>query len=574
VRDEGHPSMKRSIWTILSALAAGVALTASVAVPGSAVPVKKAPEESAAQATVAAMEPGWNLGNSLDATGGETGWGNPVITRELIDAIAAQGYKSIRVPVTWTDHMGDAPDYAVDPVFMERVAEVVDWSLDAGFYVLLNVHHDSWKWLHEYSENPEEVDAKYIALWGQIAERFVDHPHTLLLESINEPQFVNKDNEIGDALLHEQNVTFHEVVRATGGNNADRLLVLPTLHTNDQQPRLDALAATIEQLDDPNLVATTHYYSFWPFSANVAGGIRYDETAQAHLRDSFTRLTDTFISKGIPVIIGEYGLLGYGRTTGAIQRGERLKYFEEFGYLARTTGAASMFWDNGEMFDRHNLEWFDQEHFDYMSTSWSTRSGVASTDQVFVRPGSDVAAQTITLQPNGLKLKGLYHGKSKLKQGRDYTISGNELTLSAALQERLVGDGEHGVRAELEVRFSRGLPWRVFVISADTPVFQDATGTTDSFAIPTAFHGDRLATMEATYLDDGTPAGPHDWTSFKDFNQTLRPDVPAGEIVVRPAFFAEVDDQRPVQLTFHFWSGDQVTYTVVRDGTTVTGTVD
>ncbi len=565
--------MKRPIWKILSALAAGVALTASVAVPGSAVPLKKADDASFAERTVAAMQPGWNLGNTLDALGPdyETSWGNPRVTRELIEGVAAQGFKSIRIPVTWGQRSGGAPDYLVEQAFMDRVAEIVDWSLDADLYVLLNVHHDSWMWLNQYSENPEEVDAQYTALWEQIAERFADYPHTLLFESINEPQFVNGDKATGDALLHEQNVTFHEIVRSSGGNNADRLLVLPSLHTNDEQDRLDALAATIASLDDPNLVVTTHNYGYWPFSVNVAGGTHFDETSKAWLRDGFTRLHDTFVSKGIPVILGEYGLLGFDRHTGTIEQGEKLKFFEEFGYLARTTGVTTMLWDNGQHLDRTTLTWRDPDLYRYISSSWTMRSGVASTDQVFVRPGA-VAAETITLDPHGHTFAGLYQGKTKLKKGSDYQLSGNSLTLSAGLLSRLLGSGEHGVRAQLEVRFSGGLPWRVYVISADTPVLQDATGTTDSFSIPTAFNGDRLATMESTYVDDGSNAGPHPWTSFKEFDDAFAPDEAAGRIILRPRFFQDVADQRPVKLTFHFWSGDKVTYTVVRDGTAVTGT--
>lgn len=94
---------------------------------------------------VAAMQPGWGLGNSLDAIPGETSWGNPPVTKALLRAIWAQGFRSVRIPVTWTDHEGSAPAYAIDPKFMSRVKQVVDWALSDGFYVVLNVHHDSWK---------------------------------------------------------------------------------------------------------------------------------------------------------------------------------------------------------------------------------------------------------------------------------------------------------------------------------------------------------------------------------------------------------------------------------------------
>ncbi len=121
-------------------------------------------------------------------------------------------------------------------------------------------------------------------------------------------------------------------------------------------------------------------------------------------------------------------------------------------------------------------------------------------------------------------------------------------------------------------RFSQGVPWSIEIVDADTPVLSGAAGTTDAFAVPTDFRGDRLATMEARYLD-GSNAGPHGWTSFKEFDVTFAPDAAAGTILLRPAFFAEVTDGSPVVLTFHFWSGDTVRYTVVRSGSSVTGTV-
>ena len=97
------------------------------------------------QAYVEAMQPGWNLGNTLDATPSETSWGNPLATQELIQQIAAQGFKSIRLPVTWDtgNRVGPAPDYTIDPAWLDRVQQVVDWSLDAGLHVMLNLHHDS-----------------------------------------------------------------------------------------------------------------------------------------------------------------------------------------------------------------------------------------------------------------------------------------------------------------------------------------------------------------------------------------------------------------------------------------------
>ncbi len=564
--------MNRRLWASVTALVSTAALAAGLAAPAAAAPdaaSARAPKPTTAQKTVAAMQPGWNLGNTLDAVGpDETAWGNPRVTEELLDAVEDAGFNSVRIPVTFGQHQGPAPDYAVDPAFMDRVEEVVDMALDEKLYVLLDVHHDSWQWINQMPTRHDEVVAQYDALWQQLADRFRDHSHRLLLESVNEPQFAGVDDATSYALLDELNVRFHEIVRATGGRNADRVLVLPTLHTNAEQGRLDALTATFEALDDPNLAATVHYYGYWPFSVNVAGGFRYDATAQADTEGTFQRVHDSFVAQGVPVILGEYGLLGFDRHTGTIQQGEKLKFFEHVGHLARTTGVTTMLWDNGQHLDRTTFEWQDPALFAQVRESWKRRSGTASTDQVFVTPGA-VTDQTVTLQPNGNRVKDVRLDGRRLKD-REYALVGDQLTLPAALLQRVIGtEAGFGTRAVLEVRFGKGLPWRIEVVAADEPVLADATGTVDDFAVPTDFRGDRLATMEARYAD-GTNAGPHSWTSFKEFDVTFAPED--GQIVLRPAFFAEVTDGAPVHLTFHFWSGRTVDYTVTRTGTEVTGT--
>ncbi|WP_315094420.1 cellulase family glycosylhydrolase [uncultured Cellulomonas sp.] len=561
--------MKQPVWTTLTALAAAAALSLGLAGPAQA--GDRSPRSAAR--VVAAMQPGWNLGNTFDAVGAdETAWGNPRVTQELLSVVRQQGFRSVRLPVTLGQHEGPAPDHTIDPAVLDRVEEVVDWALAEDLHVLLDLHHDSWMWTNAMPTRHDEVLAQFTATWAQLAERFRDHPRTLLFESINEPQFSGSTGEAQEyALLDELNTAFHQVVRASGGRNADRVLVLPTLHTDSGQARLDSLVQTFTALDDPNLAATFHYYGYWPFSVNVAGGTRFDATAQQDVTDTFTRVRESLVAAGIPVILGEYGLLGFDRHTATIEQGEKLKFFEYLGYQARTSGVTTMLWDNGQHLDRTAFTWRDPALFAQISSSWKTRSGTASTDQVFVRPGA-ITEQTVTLNLNGTRFRDLSLDGRKLKEGRDYQLSGSTLTLPAALLQRLSGDGTYGASAELVARFSQGVPWRIEVVNADTPVLADATGTIDAFTVPTDFRGDRLATMEARYLD-GSNAGPHGWTSFKEFDVTFAPDAASGAILLRPAFFAEVADGAPVVLTFHFWSGATVRYTVVRDGTAVTGTV-
>ncbi|WP_232836963.1 cellulase family glycosylhydrolase [Lentzea terrae] len=530
------------------------------------------PAPGDAMAQVAEMQPGWNLGNTLDSTGSdETSWGNPRITEALLDNVKAQGFKSIRIPVTWGQHQGSAPGYAIETAYLNRVKEVVGWALADGFHVMINIHHDSWQWINTMPSDRAGVLARYNAIWTQLATTFRDSPAKLVFESVNEPQFTGSSGDAQNAqLLHELNASFRDIVRRSGGNNASRLLVLPTLHTSSDQARLDELASSLNTFNDRNIAATVHYYGYWPFSVNVAGGTRFDATAQKDLTDSFDRVHNTFIARGIPVILGEYGLLGFDRHTGTIQQGEKLKFFEYFGYYARTKKITTMLWDNGQHFGRTSFQWSDPELIAQIKSSWTTRSGTASTDQVFNAKASAISAKTITLNLNGTSFGSLRQGAAELVRGTDYTVSGDQLTLTASALTRLSGSRNYGTNAVLTAHFSQGVPWRINIVTYDPPVLQSATGTTSSFAIPTAFRGDLLATMEAKYAD-GSNAGPHNWTSFKEFDRTFAPNYTTGVTTLTADFFAEVGDNREVTLTFHYWSGTRVTYLVTKSGSSVTG---
>ncbi len=569
-------SAPRRLASMLLALAAAVGLLLGSALNAPAADAAPARPKLpvGAAGVVAAMQPSWNLGNTLDAIPEETSWGNPLATRALLAKVRSEGYRSVRIPVTWTDHQSATAPYTIDAAFMSRVKQIADWAEAEGLYAVLNVHHDSWQWVSKMSTDHDNVLARFNSTWTQISSAFKDEPRTLLFESINEPQFDNATAAQKTQMLEELNVSFHRIVRASGGQNATRLLVLPTQACTPSQELMDELTTTIGKLDDPNLVATVHYYSWYPFSVNIAGGTHYDEAARKDLDEAFARMRATFTAKGIPVYLGEYGLLGYpdDNHPSRIERGEAFKYFEHVGYAARQAGVTTALWDPGFAYlNRTTLQWRDQELFNVIKSSWTTRSGTASFDRFFVPKSGTVTDQSLTLNRNGLSFQGLWKGATKLTAGLDYTVSGNTLTLKAAALTRLVGNREYGVNSTIEARFSRGLPWKIHVTTYDTPQQSGATGTTDSLVIPTQFRGDQLATMESVYAD-GSNAGPADWTAFQEFNNNFRPDYTGNAITLTNTFLASLRDNAPVTLTFHFYSGAKVTYHVTRSGTSVTGT--
>lgn len=531
-----------------------------------------APARSA-MSVLAAMEPGWNVGNTLDAIPDETSWGNPPITKALFDSVRAQGFRSVRIPVTWGNHQAATAPFTIDPAFLNRVTQVVDWALQADLYVVLNLHHDSWQWISKIATDHDPVLARYTATWRQIVAKLGDRSSKLLFESVNEPTFDTTDAARKVQLMNELNTTFHSIVRQAGGRNATRVLILPTEGCTPDQKLMDDLASTIRLLNDPYLAATVHFYGFWPFSVNIAGYTKFDATVQKDMTDAFARMRDTFVAKGVPVYAGETGLLAYDFTRpGIIERGEALKFYEALGHAARVNRVTTAMWDTSSFINRTTLQPREPDVFWLIKSSWTRRSATMSADLVFLPKSGAIPARTLTLNLNGTSFRALWHGRTRLMPGRDYTVAGDQLTLTAAALTRLAGDRSYGVNATLQAEFSRGVRWQLSVITSDVPLLSSSSGTTGSFAVPAQFRGDVLATMEAKYAD-GRNAGPANWTSYKEFHSSFWPDYARGVITLQPAFFAEVDDGARVTLTFHFWSGATVTYYVTRTGSSVVGTV-
>lgn len=535
-------------------------------------PVVRVPDDP--MDAVARMQPSWNLGNTLDAIPDEGSWGNGQTTKATFDTIAGQGFRSVRIPVTWTDHQSAIAPYTIDAAYMARVKQLVDWALADGLYVVLNVHHDSWMWVEKITSDHDNVMARFDSTWSQISTTFRDAPRTLIFEGINEPSFANATDAQKASYLKELQTSFHSVVRASGGANANRMLSLTTPGGSGDQVHMDNLYTTITSLKDRQLIAQVHFYSWYPFSVNVAGGTLYDDVAQKHLEDSFAAMHRTFVAKGIPLYLGEYGLLAFPDQfhPSRIERGEALKYYEHVGYGARKYGITTALWDPFAYLNRDTLQWRDPALFAAIKSSWTTRSGTASFDKVFVPKSGPVTDESLTLNLNGTFFRGLWRGDTRLVAGRDYTVTGNQLTFTTKALTRLVGNRAYGVNSTLQARFTSGLPWNIDIVTNDAPSVAAATGTTDSFAVPTQYRGNDLAAMHATYAD-GTNAGPIDWNPYQEFNKAFSPDYPNGTIILTPEFLSALHDGQPATLVFHFYSGATATYHVTKSGSSVTGTV-
>jgi aryl-phospho-beta-D-glucosidase BglC (GH1 family) len=296
---------------------------------------------------VSDIKVGWNLGNTLECydykswtDNAETSWGNPRTTKEMIESVKAAGFNAIRIPVTWGEHMDSNNN--IDSEWMSRVKEVVDYAYDNGMYVILNMHHDDYIWFTP-SESEYTADSeKLCSIWNQIAEHFKDYGDRLLFEGMNEPRTVGSDKEWTGGTAEERAVInkyeqdFVDTVRATGGNNADRTLVITSYAASIDTDAVNDIVVP----DDKNIIVSIHYYSPWDFANgdSTEWGTDSDKT---ELDAGFSMLKSKFVDKGVPVIIGEFG------STAASSDDVRAEYYEYYIESAARCGIKCFVWDNG-----------------------------------------------------------------------------------------------------------------------------------------------------------------------------------------------------------------------------------
>lgn len=297
---------------------------------------------------VADIKVGWNLGNTLDSyntktSDTETGWGNPKTTKAMIDAVQKAGFNAVRVPVSWTDHISD--DGTIDSDWMARVKEVVDYAYDNGMYVILNVHHDDYTWLKPLYSEQAAVEKKLMNIWQQICSTFGEYDHHLIFEGMNEPRVVGSPNEWSGGTPEERDVInqlfakFVETVRSTGGLNANRTLIV----TSHAQSITEEAVSAVKVPDDDHIIVSIHSYAPWDFCGTDDARSTWGSDAdKAELDKNFQYLADTFISKGIPVIIDEFGSVNKNENVS-----DRAAHFEYYIRSAKNQGIKCFVWDNG-----------------------------------------------------------------------------------------------------------------------------------------------------------------------------------------------------------------------------------
>ncbi|MBD2871066.1 glycoside hydrolase family 5 protein [Paenibacillus arenilitoris] len=313
---------------------------------------------------------GINLGNTFESTGDwisgfsvtsyETAWGSPIITEEMIKGYASEGFGVLRIPVSWSNMMGE--DYTINPDYLDRVKEVVDWALDSGLYVILNLHWDGG-WFEKFPTEKEESMYKYTRIWTQLADSFKSYDDYLMLESFNEEgnwldlwNYYAGTNGKEEAyeLLNEINQTFVDIVRGSGGNNERRHLLIAGYIT-DIEKTVDEL---YKMPNDPQnrSAVSIHYYTPPTFAildedaewgkARAEWGTDED---LAELNKLMDMVKTRFIDEGIPVIMGEFGLATKNKTQEMIRL-----YLTSVNKAAYSRGIVPVLWDVTNVFYNRN----------------------------------------------------------------------------------------------------------------------------------------------------------------------------------------------------------------------------
>lgn len=334
---------------------------------------EKKPDETDIQASVTGfrsskeivddIKVGWNLGNTLESydTGKtglatETGWGNPKTTEDMIKAVKDAGFNAVRIPVTWGEHMdGDT----IQAEWMDRVQEVVDYAYNNDMYVILNMHHDDYIWFNPSDGEYSADSAKLKKIWEQIAANFKNYGDRLIFEGMNEARTVGSANEWMGGTAAERSVVnkyqqdFVDTVRASGGNNADRTLIVTGYAASAEDVAMNDIIVP----NDDHIIVSLHYYAPWKFSDGQS--TVFGQTEKDELDAKFASMKKKFIDKGVPLIIDEFGCVAAADDS---TRGEYYRYYIS---AANAQGIKCFVWDNGVakgegaygIFNRKDLTW-------------------------------------------------------------------------------------------------------------------------------------------------------------------------------------------------------------------------
>lgn len=293
---------------------------------------------------ISEMGIGINLGNTLDApTEGE--WALPA-EEYYIQAFSDAGFKHIRIPITWDKHIASAAPYEIEEAFLNRVEQIVDWSLARELYVIINIHHDDW-FKNEYDSISNKN--RFDSIWLKLSERFKDKSSRLIFEIFNEPHGLT---------IEELNSVNQRVLSIIRNQTSNRLVVF----AGNEYSNIDTLLTMgIPDTDDKFLIGNFHSYDPWNFAGICTQEWGSDQDKQA-LKEIYQKANSWSLEHDIPVMVNEFGVAKYDfkQPENICNQSQRENYIREHVGYAKEFGIAATFWDDGGSFstyDRTNNTW-------------------------------------------------------------------------------------------------------------------------------------------------------------------------------------------------------------------------
>ncbi|KAF2856832.1 glycoside hydrolase family 5 protein [Plenodomus tracheiphilus IPT5] len=501
------------------------------------------------------MNPGWNLGNTLDAVQTEGDWNNPPVVAATFDDVKKAGFKSVRIPVTWAYHSTTtSPTWTLDPTWLQRVSDVIDMALSRNFYVLVNVHHDSWTWadLTSSSTNVSLVEERLGALWYQIGTKLACKSEKVAFETINEIPGTTAEH---GAVINRLNGIMLEQVNRAGGFNGKRVVNLVGAGEDGYK--------TINWFEKPDAKWKNpwgiqyHYYSPYDFVFAAWGKTTWGSSAdKSSLETDISSVRGNFTD--VPLVIGEWAVSPVATETAA-----RWRYFDFFVRTAAKYNTTTVLWDNGADFlDRATHLWRDAVALDIYRNAVkgipnalpdSTTDGATtqkSSAYICQRANASVVDASLPFLFNGNTLSKIALGSKQLSKGKDYSVAGETITFTSSfLKTVLTPTAPTGSRGDLTLAFNRGAALTVNILKYAVPTLGTTSvalpATSSDLHIPIKWAGqNRPAAIKAlksdgTYLVD-------DWTQYLPPLQQARLtyanhfDWDAESVVLKAAVFDAV----------------------------------
>jgi endoglucanase len=344
-------------------------------------------EDNAVQ-LAAKIKLGWNVGNTLEAIGGETMWGNPKVTKALIDLVKQSGFNAIRVPCSWNQYVENTATAKIKTEWLDRVKEVVGYCVENDMHVILNIHWDGG-WLENNITVAKQTEnkARQKAFWQQIATHLRDYDQHLLFASANEP---NVEDATQMTVLNSYHQTFVDAVRSTGGRNSYRVLVIQGPSTDIEKTNTLMNALPADEVPD-RMMAEIHYYTpyqyclmsqdetwgnmfyYWGSGFHSATDASRNATwgEEDAVNNLFGMMKTKFVDKGIPVVLGEYAAIRRNSLRGdalALHLASREYFLKYVTKQARANGLLPFYWDAGGsetgLFNRQDNTVADQQALD------------------------------------------------------------------------------------------------------------------------------------------------------------------------------------------------------------------